>query len=816
MDRKTRPVWHHFVALAAFLVLTLAFFHPLLEGKVIRQYDVLTYKGASQEIAEFREKNDSEPLWTGSMFSGMPAYQISTYYPGNLISYVHFDLLAKIFFHPASIIFLCMAGFYLLLLSFGLSHPLSAIGAFAFAFSSYFIVIIEAGHNTKGYAIAYMAPILAGIITAYRGKVLLGAALASFALALQIIANHLQITYYTVFIVAGIGISYLVLAYREKLLPRFFKTSGVLVLAALLAVVANITPLMVTYEYSNETIRGKSELTDNEDNKTSGLDKDYALSWSYGVGETMSLMVPNFKGGKSDQIGNDKDALKNVDRNMKQIVAGMDRYFGDQPFTSGNVYVGAIVVFLFVLGLFIVPGPLKWTLGILTLISIGLAWGKNFDGLSSFFLNYIPAYNKFRTVSMILVIAEFTIPLLAFIALHKVITTPALIKEKQKQFWISFGLTGGLAFLMVIMPNLFQSDYFKPGEEAQISEQVTQAGWSAAQTDMLFDGIQEARKKLYTDDAMRTFAFIALAAGLLFLFSRGQVKKSIVIAGLAVLVVGDMWFVNRRFLDKDNFVPESMMKREFATTPADQQILQDPDPNFRVINTTVSTFNDATTSYHHKSIGGYHGAKLRRYQDLIERHISQNNMSVLNMLNTKYFIMPDENNQPVARLNPMAMGNAWFVDSLRWVKNADAEIAALSSFDPGVTAIIDERFKDKVPSFSSTDGSITLKSYQPNHLVYSSTSPAAGFAVFSEIYYNSGKGWQAYIDGEPAEHVRVNYVLRGMVVPEGAHEIEFRFEPSSYFTGEKISMAGSSLLLVLFVFALAYELTRKKREEKKP
>ncbi|MBL0048894.1 MAG: hypothetical protein IPP32_12455 [Bacteroidetes bacterium] len=802
----------HAVAIVGFILVTLVFFSPLLEGKKLKQSDVSNFKGMSKEISDYRAAHPGEePLWTNSMFSGMPAYQISVLYPSNLVKSVT-KLLSFGTPHPSSIILLCFLGFYFLLIVLGASPLLAGVGAIAFGLSSYFLILIEAGHNPKGYAIAYMAPVVAGILLTYRGKLLLGAAVTAFMLSLELSANHLQITYYLMLCIGILVLVELVDAVKNKTLPTFFKASALLLVAALLAVGPNLTNLWVTADYGKYTTRGTSDLTHDKDNKTSGLDKDYATAWSYGQGESFSLMIPNFNGGASGAIGDNKSALKNVDPEFKQYIANVDSYFGNQPFTSGPVYAGALVCFLFVLGLFIVKSNMRWWLLAATLFSIMLGWGKNFMPLTEFFLDHFPGYNKFRAVSMILVIAEFTIPLLAILAVMEVIANPSILKEKRKQFYIAFGLTGGLCFVFYLMPDMFM-DFFKVGEYNDISSQLKKSQLSPDQVNLFLAGVEEARRSIFNADALRSFFFILLGAGLMFFYSIKSFNKNILIGALGFLILIDMWVVDKRYMNKDNFVTKSLVDEPFEMTQANLQILEDKDPNFRVYNTTVSTFNDASTSYYHKSIGGYHGAKLKRYQELIEMQISKNNMEVLNMLNTKYFIVADEQKQPIAQRNPVACGNAWFVPSYKIVANPDSEIAGLSKLKPKEFILVDKKYESQLSGFTPNFDSaavIKLSSYLPNYLTYQSKAASEQLAVFSEIYYPDG--WNAYIDGKLSPYFGCNYVLRAMRIPAGEHKIEFKFEPKTYATGEKIALASSILLYLVLAGALFQELRSKKSE----
>ncbi len=834
----------HIAGIFIFIGITLFYFNPLLGGKKqLQQGDVQHYQGMSKEIADYREKTGGkEALWTNSMFGGMPAYQISVIYHGNLMKYVNTILMLGLP-HPSGYVFLFMLGFFILLLALKVDPWVGVVGAIAFGFSSYFFIILSAGHNSKAHAISLMAPVVAGFILTYRGKYLLGGALTALFLSLELFANHLQITYYLCIFLAIYCLAELVSAVIKKEFPSFLKASVVIGIAAFLAVLPNITNIWATYEYGKYTTRGKSDLTQNElgksnaYDKTDGLDRSYATGWSYGVGETMTLLIPNFKGGSSDQIGtHHADALKDVTPEMRQYVGQMDGYYGDQPFTSGPVYAGAIVLFLFVLGLFIVKGPLKWAILFATLLSILLSWGSNYMSFTNFFFDHVPGYNKFRAVSMILVIAEFTLPLLAILALDQALKSKDFFKERvkapfidfyvenKKAFLISFALTGGLCLLFILMPGL--NDYFKSyaaytdgsmtNERQHLYGQIVkQAGPET--TNMLLDGLESARKAIFKADCWRSLIFITLSAALLFYYFKSGFQRGIVIAGLGVFVLCDMFPIDKRYLNDANFVPKQQVENPYQPSAADLQIMADKDPDFRVWNLAVNTYNDASTSYFHKSIGGYHGAKLKRYQELIEFHLAKNNQSVLNMLNTRYVIIPDKDQQPVVQQNPNALGNAWFVKEYKLVANADSEITALSHFDPAMTAIVDRKFEDNLKGLTPAKDSqavIKLTQYEPNDLMYETHNKGEGLAVFSEIYYE--KGWNAYVNGTLMPHIRANYVLRAMRLPAGDNKIEFKFEPKVYLIGEKISMAGSILLLLVCAGSgfLAWRNCRKETDVK--
>ena len=809
--RKFKKISPHLIVILLFVVISFTYFSPVLQGKLLNMADITHHKGMSKEVTDFREATGEEALWTNSMFSGMPAYQISTRSNGNLIQYVAKTISLGIP-RPANLLFLYLLGFYLLLLSLKVDYRLSAAGAIAFAFSSYFFIIIMAGHMTKALAIAYLPMVVAAVLYTYRGRMLLGGVLTALTVALELYANHLQITYYLVLMLILIGLVQFIKDFKANNLMDFSKRSGVLILAALLASATAVTRLSTTMEYGTESTRGKSELTNNLDNKTSGLDKDYATSWSYGISETFTLLIPNFYGGASQgELTTDSETYQAIKRapNAKQLIKQLPLYWGTQPFTSGPTYAGSIVMFLFIFGLLFVKSEMRIWILLATIMSIMLAWGKNFMPLTEFFLDYFPGYNKFRAVSMILVIAEFTLPLLGFVALNEFLSekdedyeTDSKLKDvkiqkvslvvvkskKLRSLNLAFYIVGGLTLIFALIPTLFFD--FVGGQDANLAKN----GWP-------IDALQADRVGLLSADAWRSFIFIALTFGAMWMFLKNKLSSKYVILIVGILVLADMWTVNKRYLNDDNFARKSKVQVPYQATAADKQILKDTDPNFRVFNQSVSTFNDASTSYFHKSIGGYHGAKLKRYQELIENHISKGNMAVLNMLNTKYFINPKGQVQQ----NPGAMGNAWFINEINIVANADAEIAALNGFNTENTAIVDIRFSEQImDGLDNTNASITLTEYKPNYLQYNSNSVKKGIAIFSEIYYD--KGWNAYVDGVLKPHFRANYVLRGMKIPAGNHVVEFKFEPAVYHVSERIASASSVILLLLLVFVSIKEL----------
>ena len=677
------------IAIVVFYLITIVYFNPILDGKQLEQADIKNHLGASKEIDDHRAKFDEEPYWTNSMFGGMPAYLISAKYASDFLAHagtVFFGFLPI----PAGALFLYMLGFFILMMALRVDPWLGILGAIAFAFSSYFFVILEAGHNSKAIAVGYMAPVLAGVIMLYQGRYWAGAAITALFLSLQIKATHPQITYYLILLILVYLLFKLMDSIAEKQLRRFFTASAIFAAVGILAVLTHLTPLLAINEWGKESIRGKSELTNGKDNKTSGLDRDYATQWSYGKGESWTLLIPDFKGGATGAIGEDQKLLEKVDPQLQQSIAGSNRYFGDQPFTSGPVYAGAIVMFLAVLGMFILKGRLKWALFTATILSIVFSWGRHIPGFTNFLMDYLPAYNKFRAVSMILVIAELCIPILAVLAVKELIARPAVLRDKLNlrvfklnPLILSFVLTGGIAFIFFLMPSTFNS-FEAQGEEDQVRQSVTrqlqqdnapQEQIAQAVNDFVpryMDAIHSVRISIFKQDAIRSFIYILLAGVLLFLFSRNKLKQGLLVPGLILFVLIDMWTVNRRYLSNENFKSKRVMETPFAETAADRAILADPALSFRVFNTTVSSFNDASTSWFHKSIGGYHGAKLRRYQEMIDYHLNANNYKLFDMLNMKYIIRNTDNGV-MAIPNPGAMGNAWFVKQVKWADNPDKE-----------------------------------------------------------------------------------------------------------------------------------------------
>jgi len=810
MKFDAKKILPYLTAVVLFLILSLAYFPDQMAGKVMKQSDTDTYRGMSKEIIDYREQTGKEALWTNSMFGGMPAYLISVRYPYNILGKVH-TVLSIGHYRPASFLFLSMLIFFIAMLMFGVNPWLSIVGSIAYAFSSFFLIFIEAGHLTKVQAMAYLPGIVASIYYAYKKKVWVGSLLLAVFLGIQIMVNHLQITYYTLMIVVIMMAFILWDAIKEKTLPDFFKRSIIIGIAVILAIGVNFPNLWLTYQYGKYSTRGKSELTADKNNTTSGLDKDYIVSWSYGIGETFTLLVPNFDGGKSiGSVGKNSNTYKLLAQHyppaqLNKVTKQLPLYFGDQPFTSGPLYLGAIVIFLFLMGLFLVKGNLRWWILLATILAIMLAWGKHFMGFTNIFLDYVPGYNKFRSVSTILIITEFTFPFLSVLALQRIFFDKIDKEEMMKALKWSTGILGGLLLLFWLLPKMFVN-FSAPTDATYLKQGATE----------FVNALKSDRQHMFSVDAFRSLVFVLLAAGTLFFAFTKKLKRNYAIGILGLLIVIDLWGVDKRYVNSDNFVSKSVDRVPFPKTQAFDMILKDKALDFRVFNLTVSPFNDASTSYYLKSIGGYHGAKMERYQELIEHQISKNNIHVLNMLNTKYFIVPDRNNnnQPVVQMNPVVLGNAWFVKGYQLVANADSEINALTSFDPASIAIVDKRFEDKVKNFKGQQDStayIKLSEYKPNHLTYDFVSKVPQLTVFSEIYYP--KGWQAYIDGKPVDHFRVNYVLRAMVIPAGKHKIEFDFHPKGYFIGNKVALASSILLVLMALGIILLSFRPKKKEE---
>ena len=797
---KIKSILPHLIAVVLFTIISFAYFYPVLEGKVLKANDSMVAKINAKEIQDFRQEFGKEPLWTNALFSGMPAYLISTKYPGNIFK--HIDTALRIYGMPVAVLFLSMLGFYILLLMLGVNPWLSIAGGVGYGLSSFLLQIIAAGHNTQAVALAYMAPLIGGVWYAYRRDVIKGALFTAFILALELIANHPQMTYYSFIILLIFIISEFVYSIKEKTIISFLKKSAIMIIPVVLAVGINFGFLYTTYDYGKYSMRGKSDLLTESKNYSSGLKKDYITQWSYGIGETFNLLVPDFKGGSSHPVDRDSETYKLLRKNGASQADMPYKYWGTQPGTEGPHYLGAIVIFLFILGLILVKGRDKWWMLIATLLSIMLAWGSNFMPLTDLFVDYFPGYNKFRSVTFILVIAQFCVPLLGFLALKELFYSETPGKKLMKGFLTALSITSGLLLLFLVFPGIAGS-FLNPFE--------------ADYPDVVKETLVTDRRNLLTSDALRSLLFILAGAGIILAAMYNKLKKEYAILIVGLLVLVDLWSVDKRYLNADRFFKPAVMQKSFTPTVADQEILKDKS-HFRVWNRSVSSFNDnSPTSYFHNSIGGYHGAKLRRYQEVIDSAMGRDifrfdstvaivrseedlvtvfeKTPILNMLNTKYIIF-HPSYPPL--LNQKALGNAWFVQEAMIAENANAELAALLSIDPAREAVIDMKFGDMVtaPKYTLEEGDkIELESVRSNELVYRYSAKGERLAVFSEIYYPSG--WKAFIDGKESEHFRADYVLRAMVLPGGDHEVRFLFDPSSYKNGNRISLASSLLLILL-------------------
>ncbi|WP_314662934.1 YfhO family protein [Prevotella aurantiaca] len=822
------------IVIVIFAVISFAyFFVPVSQGKILFRHDSQASVGLGQELTQYEQRTGEVTRWTNSVFSGMPTYQISPSYNSTdglsaVMSAYHLWLPDYVWF-----IFAYLLGFYILLRAFNFRQSLAALGSIIWAFSSYFLIIIAAGHLWKVMALAYLPPMIGGVVLAYRGKYLWGFVVTAVFTAFEVKANHVQMTYYYLFIVLFMVIAYLVQAIREKRLQHFLKASGVLIAAGLIGVTINISNLYHTWEYQKESMRGKSELTKNNSaNQTSsGLDRDYITQWSYGVDETLTLLVPDAKGGASVPLSQNATAMAKanpeVQNMLPQLYEAVPQYFGTQPGTSGPVYVGAFVLFLFVLGLFIVKTPLKWALLAATILSILLSWGHNFMGFTNFFLDYVPMYAKFRTVASILVIAEFTIPLLSALALKRIVDEPTVLTKNMKFVYASLALTAGVALVMALMPSMMGP--FISEQERQMLSGIQ--GMTPDVQNMMLSSIATMRAAMVSTDAWRSIIVIIIGVAMLLLFKAQKIKAIYLIVGISALCLIDLWQVDKRYLNDEMFVPKSERDTPQEATATDIEILKDKSLSYRVLNFSSGAFNENTTSYFHKSIGGYHPAKLRRYQEMIDKYIAPEMQAgmqaivskggvmsevdgrklfpVLNMLNAKYFVVPLQGNATTSIQNPYAQGNGWFVDKLTYVADANAEYAEVGKIDVSHEAVADKKFEAVLGQTAANDStaSVVLTKYEPNSLTYTINSAKGGVVVFSEIYY---PGWTASIDGQPAELGRVNYILRALNVKAGKHEVVLEFHPSSISTTETIAYVALVVLLLAICAALFIEWKKQK------
>ncbi len=820
------------LAIVLFAIISFVYFMPAdFEGRILYQHDSSAGRGLGQEAIEYREKTGEQTRWTNSAFGGMPTYQSAPSYSSTTllkkaITLYHLGLPDYVWY-----VFAYLLGFYILLRAFNFKAYLAVLGAIIWAFSSYFFIIIAAGHYWKVMALAYLPPMIGGIVLAYRGKYLWGFIVTAIFAAFEVNANHVQMTYYYLFIVLFMFIAWMVDAVREKTMANFWKASLVALAGGAIGVLINISNLYHTWEYSQETMRGKSELVKkNSANQTSsGLDRDYITQWSYGIGETWTLLVPNTKGGASVPMSMNAKAMEKADPNFMQIYQQIGQYWGEQPGTSGPVYVGAFVLMLFVLGLFIVKGPMKWALLAATVLSILLSWGRNFMGFTNLFIDYMPMYAKFRTVASILVMAEFTIPLLAMMTLKKIIDEPDTLSKNMKWVNVSFLLTGGVALLFYLAPTLFFSNFISAAENQAMSNMPAEY-LNAFKANLI-----EVRQYIFTSDAFRSFAIVVVGTLLLMLFKARKLNAQFMVVCITLLCLIDMWQVNKRYLYDDMFVEKSVRDTPQQMTATDQQILKDKSLDYRVLNLASNTFNENETSYYHKSIGGYHPAKLRRYQEMIDAHIApemqrmlpaiteaggdmtkvngDSIFPVINMLNTKYLILGLQNGQTVPIQNPYALGNAWYVDKISYVDNANQEIEQVGKIDLKHEAVADKKFEAQLGKAvaQGSNSAVTMKHYAPNRLVYEVNSDKGGVLVFSEIYY---PGWTATVDGQPAELGRVNYILRAMNIKAGKHEVVLDFHPATIRTTESLAYASYGILFLLIALGVLIEWKKRKEGER--
>ena len=817
------------VAVVLFAVIAFAYFMPAdMDGRILYRHDASAGVGAGQEVSQFEKQTGEKSRWTNSLFGGMPTYQMAPSYGSGAVlkqalNVYHLWLPENVWY-----VFAYLLGFYILLRAFDFRQSLAALGSIIWAFSSYFFIIIAAGHIWKVMALAYLPPMIAGVVLAYRGKYLWGLLVTSIFAAFEVNANHVQMTYYYLFIILFMIIAYLVDAIRKKEMARFGKATAVCIVGAAIGIALNLSNLYHTWQYGQESMRGKSELVKkNAANQTSsGLDRDYITQWSYGIDETWTLLIPNAKGGASVPLSQNAKAMEKANPEYMQIYQQLGQYWGNQPGTSGPVYVGAFVLMLFVLGLFIVKGPMKWALLAATVLSVLLSWGRNFMPFTDFFLDYIPMYAKFRTVASILVIAEFTIPLLAMMALKKIVDEPEILTTKIKYVYASFGLTAGFCLLFALLPGLFFPDFVSVNELSALQQLPVE--YQAP----IISNLTEIRKSIFTADCWRSFVIIVIGSLLLLLFKMKKLGATYMIAGITVLCLVDMWMVNKRYLYDDMFVEKSVRDTPQQMTETDKIILRDKALDYRVLNLASNTFNENETSYYHKSIGGYHAAKLRRYAEMIDAYISpemQKTMGavanangdmtkvngdsifpVLNMLNTKYLILPLQGGQTVPVQNPYAYGNAWFVDKVEYVSNANDEIDRVGKLNLRHEAVADAKFKEQLgQSVKQDDMSIVkMTQYKPNNLSYEVKSDKGGVIVFSEIYY---PGWTATVDGQPVELGRVNYILRAINVKPGSHKVVLDFHPSSIRKTETVAYVAYVVLALLIVVGIVVEWRKSKK-----
>ncbi|MCM4156069.1 YfhO family protein [Gramella sp. AN32] len=795
----------HLLVLLGFVVLSLFYFSPVLKGKEIFQSDIAQYIGMSHEQSEFRDATGEEPYWTDAAFGGMPTFQLGAYYPHNYIKKL--DSVLRFLPRPADYLFLYFIGFYILLLCMKVDYKLAFIGALAFGFSTYFIVILGVGHNAKAHAIAYMPMVLAGIISVFRNRNIWSFLLLTVAMALEIQANHFQMTYYLLLLVIILGIAYLIDGIQKNRLPNYFKSLGLMVVAVLIAVAANATLLLATQEYTAHSTRGTTGISiqpDGSEKPEAGLSYDYITTYSYGIMESFDLFIPRFMGGGSgENVGKDSETYKAILKMGASPVQALDfakgapTYWGEQPIVAAPAYIGASVLFLFVFAIFLIRGRLKWWILGASILALLLSWGKNFAVLTELFIDFVPLYNKFRAVSSIQVIIELCVPILAIFGLYKLFNPK--VKEEEKLYALKWSgiIAGGLCLFFLLFKSVLFD--FSGMRDAMYREQLGMD---------LMRAIKEDRKAMFTNDVLRSLLFVGLGVGLIWAAIKNKLNRNLVIAGFGILFLVDLLPVNFRYVNEDDFVQSRQVNQPFQATAADTQIMQDTS-HYRVFDLSGDPFNTSRTSYFHNALGGYHAAKPGRIQDLYDFYISQNNIKILNMLNVKYFIVPTEEGLQVQQ-NPDAFGNAWFVERIEFVNSANEEILQLKDADLKNSAVVNKEFSEAIDQSFKFDPSATIEliEQQPNLLKYKTTAQNAQFAIFSEMYYQPG--WNAYIDGKPVEHVRANYTLRAMNIPAGKHEVVFKFEPVVIQTGSSITLASSILIGLLFLGAIAFEIKRRK------
>jgi hypothetical protein len=807
MNFSIKKILPHALVLLGFVVASLLYFNPVLKGKQIFQSDIMQYTGMAKQQNDFRTQNNEETYWTNSAFGGMPTYQLGAKYPHNYIKKV--DLALRFLPRPEDYLFLYFIGFYILLLVLKVDYKLAGLGALAFGFSTYLIIILGVGHNSKAHAIAYMPLVLSGILLTFQRKYIWGFLLTAIAMALEIVANHFQMTYYLLLLVIVLGIAYLVDAYKKQQLPHFFKSVGVLIGAVVLSIALNATNIMATQEYVKESTRGQSELTINPDGSTraitNGLDREYITEYSYGIKESFNLFIPRFMGGGSyENVGKDSNtynAFVNLGATPIQALNEAKHaptYWGDQTIVEAPAYVGAVIIFLFVLGLFLVKGRLKWWLVGGVVLSLLLSLGKNFGFLTDLFIDFVPLYNKFRAVSSIQVILELCIPILGIFGLVRLFNDFEQKEEKLKALKYATIVTGGLSLLFLLFKgSLFDFVGARDGQYIQAYGQS------------FIEALKDDRRAIFTADTLRTLVLSLLSAGVVWMFLKKKLSENIVVVAFAVLIVFDLVVVDRRYVNNDDFVSAIQVQKPYQKSAVDAEILKDKS-HYRVFDLTTG---NTRPSYFHNSLNGYHAAKMKRYNDLFDFYIARNHIEVLNMLNTKYIIANGENEQPQVFNKTDANGNAWFINILKSVTSANDEIIAIDSLNNKFEAVIgkDVFENEKLSNTYQVDSLASIKlsnDFKPNYLKYTSNNTNKGLAGFSETYY--GQGWQAYLDGEKANHVRVNYVLRAMEIPAGEHFVEFKFEPEVVKTGSNIALASSIILGLLVVGSLFYEFKRKR------